>query len=402
MRFFSMGILWALLSHAAWSDTLSLDEALKQALHSHPQIKAARHRLEGARLRARYSGAPLNPVLRLGETAGDPVEEVNSLTQRLELAGQPGLRSQVAEAELRFRQAELGQAERDLALQIGRFYISYWLSQQRLHVFEQRQQLYQRLDTVSRRRYEVGEIARNQYTRVALETQRAAADLAGAQGETAQAEARLRTALALEGSVQITEVLQAPTPVATLPASLPEAVGFADRQPEVLGAEAAWQAAGFQTHLARKQGAPELGLSLYRSSFTRATVAQGFQVTLSWTPWDYGQIEADVVARQGEQDALQAEIENAKRNARQRLETTYQAWSAARQRRDLLRDQMQRSLELAETAQKGFASGYWTLQDALDSQRAYRDAQLEFLSAENDQALNALELAWLCRSEGKQ
>lgn len=399
MKPWSLGTLIACLFLSpfwSWAQPTTLDEVVGEAIESHPQVRAARHRTEGARLRGRYAGAPLNPTVRLGETVGDPVEELINITQSFELGGQPGLRAQLALVELRFRHCQLQLTERDVALGVGRAYLELWISQQRHGIFQQRQGLYDKLELLSRRRYETGDIARNQYSRVSLERQRAQADVIQAALLRDQAEARLRTQLGRTEPLELAEVSLPP-----FTQNLEQVQAWAERLPEVQAARANWEASKLHTQLAQSEGSPTLGLSLYRSSFVRNTVAQGFQVSLSWTPWDYGQIEGEVVSRRAEQDALEAEIEQSQRLARQRLETVFQSYLAARQRRDLLQEQVNQSLQLAESAQKGFASGYWTLLDALDSQRSYRDFQLEYLSAESDHALAWLELTWLHPKEAQ-
>jgi outer membrane protein TolC len=172
--------------------------------------------------------------------------------------------------------------------------------------------------------------------------------------------------------------------------------------PEVKRAEASQRAAHFQTELARKQGAPEIGLELYRSNLFRRVPEQGIQLTFTWTPWDYGQIAAEIATREGEEKAREAEIEQVRRQMAQRLEGSYHAWKGAQRRRDLLHEQVLESLRLAKVAQRGFEAGYWTLQDTLDAQRSFRDSQLEYLNAESEYALMWLELTWLTNKTGDE
>lgn len=382
----------------AAAEPLTLERALDQAVKNHPQVVAARHRLDGARLRVHLAGAPLNPTAQVGETLGDPIEEVLNITQQFELAGQPDLRMRVAAQEARFRAYDVLLVERDVALQVGRSYLALWQAGQRRSIYGERQRLYEQLEFISRKRYGVGDIPENQLARVAVETQRARADQAGAAAELAQAEARLRTALGLPAEQPLS------VPDGGLPATGPdpgvtlEQVRQAALElPEVGEADANLQAARMRTHLARKQGSPALGIVLYRGSFYRSDAANGLQLNLSWTPWDYGQIEAEVVGREGEAQALEAEVEAAKRSAASRLESAFQNWKGALTRSALLQTQLSTTLRLAESAQKGYASGYLALQDTLDAQRSFRDTQLEYLAAQNDLGLAGLELAWLMR-----
>lgn len=392
--------LW--LSPPLLSQSLSLVDAISQAVNTHPQVIAAQKRLDAARIRARYAGAVLNPTARIGEAVGDAVEELINLSQRFELAGQPGLRSELAGQQVRVRACEAIIARRDVAVLAGRFYVQLWLAEQRQQTFTQRQALYLELERVAKRRYEVGEISENQYARVALERQRADADLAGVVAESSQAEARLRTSLGRAQTIQLPvsglDVPEAPIPPGEFPSTLEQLRAVSDGMPEVGQAQANLEASRLQTELARKEGSPELGFSLYRSTFVQQNVQQGFQVSLSWVPWDYGMIAAEVATREGEQQALQAEVDLARRNASQRLENTFLGLQGARRRRDILRTQVREALRLARLAQKGLETGYWTLQEALDAQRSYRDSQLEYLNAESEYSLARLELIWVTRT----
>lgn len=391
--------VWFCSLAQAFGEPLTLDQAVGQAVKSHPQVLAAQSRLRGARLRMNLAGAPLNPTAQIGETLGDPIEEVLNITQQFELAGQPALRGQVALQEARFRAYDMLLIERDIALQTGRYYLGLWTAGQRQQVYIERLRLYERLDLISTRRFQVGDIPENQLARVRVETQRARADLMGAAAEFAQAEARLRTSLGISAQTGLT------IPAGVLPYSGPESTqvdidkvrSAALQLPEVGEADANLQAARLRTELARKQGSPALGFVLYRGSFYRSDAAQGLQVNLSWTPWDYGQIEAEVVGREGEAKALESEVEAVKRNAQLRLETAFQSWLGAINRSVLLQSQLTETLRLAETAQKGFQSGYLALQDTLDAQRSFRDTQLEYLAAQSDLGSLGLELSWLLR-----
>lgn len=378
----------------AGASPLSLEEAVQFALDSHPTIQAAQRRLENARVAARFAGAPLNPTFRLGETVGNPVDEVYNISQNFELAGQPGVRAEAAMHEVRLRNFELAMARRDIALMVGKDYLTYYLGLQRLKVYQQRQLLYENLELLSRRRHEVGDIARNQYTRVLLEQQRSQAELTGVQAEVAQLETALRAQLKLSEVVEIPDL---PPPVAS---DYPHALDQIRQVslPEIGRAEEAWAISRCQVQLAEKEGSPQLGLMLYRNNFVRSSHTDGFQFTLSWVPWDYGQIATGVANARGEEEARAAEVEKERRLAAQRLETNYHRWQGAILRRQQLQTQVSESLKLAQQAQKGFESGYWTLQDTLDVQRAYLDSQLLYLTAENDLALSCLELSWLCKS----
>ena len=63
----------------------------------HPGIKRAHSLTEAAQAYSQGAGALPNPILQLSGVVGDPDERSNSISQTLEIAGQPGLRRRTAE-----------------------------------------------------------------------------------------------------------------------------------------------------------------------------------------------------------------------------------------------------------------------------------------------------------------
>ena len=87
-------LLWA--PHVR-AQPLFPEEAVRQALAADPRLKKAHALTEAAQAYAQGAGALPNPVLQLSAVAGDADEGANSLSQTLEIAGQPRLRRKTAE-----------------------------------------------------------------------------------------------------------------------------------------------------------------------------------------------------------------------------------------------------------------------------------------------------------------
>lgn len=109
----------------------TLAEAVRLALERHPSLLAAVARAEGAAGYARGAGAPPNPELRLAGTLGDPSEDSNRLSQRLEISGQPRLRDKIGEAELAAATAELQAARRAVASEVSAAWLALWSARER-------------------------------------------------------------------------------------------------------------------------------------------------------------------------------------------------------------------------------------------------------------------------------
>lgn len=403
---------WALATCFLWifparAEPLKLEQVLEQVTLSHPRLLAAERRYEAARIRARYAGAILNPTIQLGESGRGVSEETVYFRQGLELAGQPGLRAGIAARTRQIRSLEVQLIRRELAIETGRAYLDLWHAQQRLRVHQQRLELYRSFEGIARRRFEVGELAQNQYARTVLETRRVETDLVGAKAEVAVSESRLRFALgsseALEIPLSALAIPEAPL-LEGPPPSLEALQQTVADLPEMTIALTNSDVAQLETELSRKEGSPQLALQFYRSNLfrTHPALEQGVQLTLNWVPWDYGQIEAEVATREGEAQAWLMEAESLRRSLQQKVESIFRSWEGAQSRRELLRSQVKESLRLAEVSQKAFDSGFWSLQESLDAQRTFRDAQLEYLQAETEFANCTLELQWLLKRPWKE
>ena len=84
-----MVLVLGLLGGQGWATPLSPDEAIRRALAAHPALKQARALTEAGEAYRHGAGAFPNPMLQLSAVHGDADEAANSLSQVLEIAGQP-------------------------------------------------------------------------------------------------------------------------------------------------------------------------------------------------------------------------------------------------------------------------------------------------------------------------
>lgn len=365
---------------------LRLEDAFKEMLQHHPRLKAAQARVDGAREYARGVGSQPNPLLRLGDTLGQPVEEVNSVSQRLELGGQPRLREKAATAERDGLEQDRLETRRQMLRETSLAYYGLWQEQQRRSLAENRVELAQRLEKIAQRRLQVGEIPANQHLRVQLEVARAEADLATAKATEASAQARLSAAM---GRPQPTPEILAEAPKElpeAPPLDLPELDSPAKSQLDTLPAIQRGQQdiakAQTLTDLARKANSPDMYLSAYRSRLYDSNSVQGIQLSISLPLWDWGSIGAEVQKREHEREALQYDLEARKLQLSLELRQAWETYAGAKARRDILREQARQFQRLSGLAQKGYDSGFQTLLEVIDAQQTYRAALQDYIVAE--------------------
>jgi len=398
-------LLYLSLSTAGWADDtpppLTMRVALERVFQMHPALRAARHRVEASEAWARGAGAQPNPQLRLSVPAGDPSEEANSLVQRLEIAGQPGLRSRIAERQVEQADARMQMQQRELAVRTIDAYYGLWAAQaiERLQIA--RVELARELQRGAERRLELGQIAETEALRTRLEAARAEAQLAQAQGDLRIARVRLNLLLQRppEEHIMLTdnpakanfwELTEEPLPQM----NRADVLQGAAQRPDVRSAELGAEVAHMEADLAGRQNWPDFEFEAYRSNLG-ARAEQGLRFSLVLPLWDWGHNRA--VTERKEKEALVADDEAAltRLNAQEQVLEAWELFRVAGERRQLLHDQVQRYLRQAELTQRGYEAGLLSLVEVLEAQRAYRDAMLEFVAAETALQKRGWEVYWL-------
>ncbi len=384
--------LLLLLAGSVAAQELSLTEAVSAGVQRHPEVRARKLRVEAARAFAEGTGTQPNPTLTLSGVLGNAQEESNNLSQRLEISGQPRLRSEIARLELEREELGLTALERRLALRVARAYYAAWAATRKLEVARSRQLLAQRLEFVALRRFQVGEVPRNEYLRAQLEKARADAELAAVQSEEQGSRLQLGLLLGRKDPVQLPQALEAPEALKPDELTIDQLLDRARARPEVAAAERNLTQGEKEAELATKAGAPQLEFLAYRSYLFGADAEQGLMLSLSLPLFDYGEIDAEVQKRQGEARARAIDRDSVLLELDLEVQEAWQRQLEFRGRRDSLRDQTKRYQELSELSQRGYDAGFLTLVETLDTQRAYRDALLERIQAEAEAQVSQLEL----------
>lgn len=371
---------------------LTFQEALHQVLAQHPELAASRLKVEAARAWAGGAGAQPNPEMRVAARVGDVTGDENYLSQRLNIGGQTGLRSQIAEVAVKQAELEFTATARELATKTSEAYYGLWLAAKTTRVAIQRLELAEQLDKISFRRLELGDISRNEHLRVQLETGRVRADLAQARAQEVIARNRLNLLLQRPANtpLDLPALATEHQPEEPLDAYLARAAG----RPEIAIARLQAETARLEADLADRQRWPDLELYAYSSSFSGAA-QRGFRMGLVVPLWDWGQIGAEVARKEKEAEALEKLTEARRLLVEQEVRSAYEQHGAAIQRAQLLGEQAQQAQLLAENARKGYDAGFLTVLDVIDAQRAYRDSVKDFLQAQVDAQRTRLELFWI-------
>ncbi|MCA9792708.1 MAG: TolC family protein [Candidatus Eremiobacteraeota bacterium] len=384
-------LLMVLVLNAPPDQALSLSQAMRLCLSTHPAVAEARARVEGLQGYSNSIGSQPNPVLTLSGTLGEPGEDANSLVQSLEISGQPKLRQLASSQELAAAELELQALRRRLALELGSAYFTLWAQTRTEQLAATQLELARGLVRASQRRLEEGAISRNQHLRTLLAEAAANARLAELKGQVEAAAAELN--LLLGRGVQEPVQLETPT-LSPLELKLEELDQSLAQQPELLAAEQTLLARQTDLELARKGNAPRLQLSAY-SSRLYGNPTQGAQLSLVVPLWDWGQQEATERRAAGQARAQAAQLERVRLELRRRLAQSYALYQSSQARVQALEEQASHYRELSEMAHRGYQAGLLDLVEVLETEKAYRNSAEQTIQARAQAALSGLELRLL-------
>lgn len=369
---------------------------IQKILATHPAVRRAELEVEAAQALVDGSRLQPNPMLTLAATAGDVSENANALVQNFEISGQPRLRYEQSQSRLEAARAQLAAVRRQVASDVCRAWLELWESRKLAQLAELRSDLMTEMVRVGRRRYEVGEIPRNETLRVELAAAEAAADWEKAKAAylaSSRSFQLLRELIPAEGSKL--EPLPDPDSLEELfqtaslspendPWTLDQVLRAAETQPTVVAMLREQEATHKEAELIAKERAPQLGVSVYQSQFFGRGIERGAQLSLSFPLFDWGSIGARKRSREASAQAQLAAAEEKVLELRRQVADKWNRWRAAQSVRDILTEQAERYQELAGKARVGYDLGMMTLTDVLQTETAFREAGIELIQAQTD------------------
>lgn len=381
------------LALAGWAQPpLYFADVLRTLEEQHPALKAARLRREAAAAWARGAGAQPNPHIRLSVPYGDPSEEANELVQRLEIGGQPGLRTRIAELQREQADARLLSQQRELGKQAAQAYYGLWSASQIERLEAQRFDLTEKLRQAAERRFKLGSISQNLYWRAELEHSKAQAELTAARARRKTALQRLNLLLGRPADLEL--VLSPPAEERMPELNRESLLAGVEQRPEVRLALLNAEIHRHEADLIGRQRVPDLEFAGYRSSLGHGA-EQGMRLSLAFPLWDWGQNGAQIEQRMREAEAAEADAEAQRQTVTQEALAAWEAYRSEGQQRDILRGQAERYARQADLSRRGFEAGVLNLTEVMESQRAYREALVALAGAESAFQQRRWEVYWL-------
>ena len=268
---------------------LRLADLLREAREKNPELKAATARARASQSSISPAGALDDPMLML-QLWNAPVDfstvpVMLQLSQNIPLGGKRGARTDIARADARMAEADLGQKQRDVETQVAAAYFDLFLA-------DRTQQIDDEVEAI------LGVVLRAARARVST-GKAEQVELLRAQGALVQLRSERETAIDQHRSswARLSALLDrdpaAPPGRTTRPGlldALPDASALTERalreRPELAGSRAAIEGAQAQERLARANRIPDLGLfAAGMHTFNNPTgvsdfLFAGFQVNL--------------------------------------------------------------------------------------------------------------------------
>lgn len=366
---------------------LTLDEAKERARAASPLLDAAREAVAAARGEERQAGAFPNPALvytheetsRSGDTSR---EDIALVQQRLEIAGQRGLREDAAQLRREAAEAQLAAAERKLDFEVSRAYARAVASERKAAHAREAADAFARAREISAQRRQRGDVSGYEDRRTALEAARYAALRAEAERERRTARAELASLLA--ASPEAAPVLEVPLADALDLAPSPSALAplratALEQHPAIRAAELARRAEDAEARLARRERVPDptVGLGYKREEMAGVSGSwDGFaaQVSVPLPVWDRG--GGAVAAAEAKARGGAAELRRVRRRVALEVERAWSDLRAASTQLEAIRPQLGAEAEAALTAARtAYREGEIALVEWLDAVRAYYEVE---------------------------
>ena len=398
-------------TNAEMPEQLDLKKALKVALGSNPQLKAARNEIEIAEADRVGASKQLNPAFsayfedyRLFHSDIGPFFQTQEITVRLdheiETGGKRKLRTQAAELRSQAQRAQTDDVARALSLEVRRAYFQAVLAQTNLESAETILQEIDRVIELNRTRFEKGDISGAELKRVEVERLKFVEDVFASKLALANAKSTL---LSLFGLSQATSYFRLSEPLMVvrrttsqedgIPPQLPleelQRQAFAKR-PDLMASMFEQKRADTETLHQRSLQSPNITVTGgYKKNLFDNTVVFGISLPLKVFNKNEGGI-ARAAAEKARADNLSAHTRS---QVLLDAQKAYNAVEINRQRvKYIEKDSIQKADESRQIVLAAYQLGEIDLIHLLDAERAFRETRKTYNQALYDYRMSLYEL----------
>ncbi len=359
----------------AWchAQQTTLRDALTEALHNRPSVKAARLQIEQARLASRALGAYAPTTVGLGASSRGEVGATDGdlfLSQTIDVFGRAAANKRLGSTGI--ESARIAYSSRLLELQTD-VMAAYFEASNAFRLYQSANDLLEiaeKLQKATTRRFEEGKVAEVQVTRAQIEYGRS-------KQATLLRETQLKTTLKRLSGLVGKEIVQLDLEATVEPLKVKDIT----QRPDLLAIKVDVKAAEAEAGIASRGSLPELEFQVRRSPWNDTPSYWGGRLQLTWAIDDHGKSRNETQAARRKAEASLATYEDAKARALSEFEANVIEIGAADLRVRSLTELTETTKLLVEKAQKGFSQGVATLIDVLEATRALREVEQELSEA---------------------
>ncbi len=372
--------------------TLSLSQAIVEALEKNPEIQAAKRKVESVRARAKQATYLEDPELNLeawGVPLNHPVKYrsanplIIGVRQKLPFFGKLGLKGEMADEEAKMVEEELRAKEQEIVARVKAFYADYFMASKSIEIYNELLELIRHTGTTAENLYGVGKAPQQDVIKALLERTEILNKLTWAGRDLLTSQARLNALLSRRPEDRLGDPEE--LALKPVPTELFQLEKLAMQQrPELKAMESSITRSETAVKLAeRNRKYPDfmLGLQYWLApdQNPRHMYAPMLTLTIPFSPWTKGKHDYEIEEALAERQHAKASLTAMKNMALLEVRETSVKLEAAMKSvaiyRDGLLPQAEQSFQAAVAAYQTGGVNFTTL---LDAQRTIRDVRMGY------------------------
>lgn len=358
--------------------TLNVQQAIQYTIEHNPGVVVLQKRRAIADAEVRIAEQWNNPALITEYTRSQPNYFVGA-GYLLELGGKRHNRIAIAKGEADLSQLALSAGLRSLRHDIRIAFYEAFKSQERMKQISLSRDLADRLLSVTRDRFDAGDVAKVEVLQTELEEKRRENELKEAESESKSASVELNTflnrdplaSLNLDGSFE--EKPAIPSLETLVNEAISQHIEIQSIQQELATEEA-------RLALAKSERIPDLDLE-GGTEINDAEFQYGWRAALRLELPLFNQRKGEIARSNAATESLKAELEAAKQKTRAEISKSYFKVEALAKQVETYRNEiLPAAQQIEELSQESYHEGKTGLLSAIDAQRNMHEVRLEYLN----------------------
>lgn len=371
-------------------DPLTIEDAVNIAINNNPIIFSKKHRVEAAEGKIKQAKLLPNPEINL-LTEEIPTEEIGlnqsqnmvSLSQKLEIGGKRGLRTDVAKKEKNILSLEVQTAIWNITAQTKKAFFDLLTAQDELNLAKKTVEIAMNSKNLTDKKFKAGDIPKLEVFKAEVELSNAKTKVVEAERNMLNATKRLQTVMGTTGTPLQKLV---PVPVTDAPLLKLEKLEelLLKNYPDLQAQKSNVTLSLLKVKEAKRKIIPDVDVSIgYKrlSATDDDTIQAGVSLPLPFFNRNQGNIiEAEKLSHKAKDDETAA-----KNELLLQLDNAYSMYASTRELvRSFIDTMVPQAEESFKMSKQGYEHGEFDFLEVLDAQRTLLTTNVSYLKALND------------------